>query len=751
MKRAVLSIALALGCETAAPAVTTDASVSDVVSDVVNDAGLAPDVTRAVLTRAQIAVTTAYLGVETCLRVEHDGAPDARVRWIVEPDTTPVDGGATRCVTFARAGAFRAFATVTDGARRVETSAVITVVRRPTEVAPTRSSTLAFVPSRREVWVVNPDADTVAVINADRMERVAEVPVCDHPRTVAVKGDVVAVACQDDGNVDLLDAGTRARRQRVPFGAGSRPFGVAADPRGDRFVVTLQDAGRVAVIGADGARVGEAELGSDVRHIAVNAEGDALVPVWRGATAGATVYRVDLRDPARPRRVEALTLPRQEDLDSDTDNSGVPGFLAALAFAPHGRQAIVPSLKANIVTGRLRTRTDLTFQTTARAIFCEVDLDGPNGASQESWRYVFDDLDMASAVAYSTLGDRVYVAIEGSEVVIALDTAGFNVAGSLRDVGGAPQGLLVLPGTSQLWVQGFTSRTVRVFDVRDLSTPPARLASIDTTARETLTPQQLRGLQVFYAARDPRMSRTSYLSCASCHQDGEGDNLVWDFTQRAEGLRNTIPLDGRGGSAHGPMHWSANFDELQDFEHDIRNGQAGSGFLSDMVFHTGTRDTTLGDPKAGLSEDLDALAAWVGSLTRFGVSPHRRDDDPAWRSAFARGEAVFRAAGCGECHSGPRFTDSAFGAGRAPVLHDVGTIRPGSGQRLGAPLTGIDTPTLRGLWRTAPYLHDGSAATLREVLTARNSDERHGRTRGLSPAQLDDLETYLRALDDRVQ
>jgi hypothetical protein len=47
----------------------------------------------------------------------------------------------------------------------------------------------------------------------------------------------------------------------------------------------------------------------------------------------------------------------------------------------------------------------------------------------------------------------------------------------------------------------------------------------------------------------------------------------------------------------------------------------------------------------------------------------------------------------------------------AATLRDVGTIRqPGSGKRLGAQLTGIDPPTLRGLWDTAPYLHDGSAA-----------------------------------------
>ena len=55
-------------------------------------------------------------------------------------------------------------------------------------------------------------------------------------------------------------------------------------------------------------------------------------------------------------------------------------------------------------------------------------------------------------------------------------------------------------------------------------------------------------------------------------------------------------------------------------------------------------------------------------------------------------------------------------------LDNVGTIKqPSSGQRLGATLTGIDPPTLRDVWATAPYLHDGSAATLADAVRAHTS------------------------------
>jgi cytochrome c peroxidase len=58
----------------------------------------------------------------------------------------------------------------------------------------------------------------------------------------------------------------------------------------------------------------------------------------------------------------------------------------------------------------------------------------------------------------------------------------------------------------------------------------------------------------------------------------------------------------------------------------------------------------------------------------------------------------------------------------------------------------FDTPTLVELWRTAPYLHDGSATTMREVLTTRNPGDQHGKTSALSAQELDDLCAYLLSL-----
>jgi CxxC motif-containing protein (DUF1111 family) len=50
------------------------------------------------------------------------------------------------------------------------------------------------------------------------------------------------------------------------------------------------------------------------------------------------------------------------------------------------------------------------------------------------------------------------------------------------------------------------------------------------------------------------------------------------------------------------------------------------------------------------------------------------------------------------------------------------------------------------VYRTAPYLHDGRAATLLDVLTTHNPEDRHGKTRALSPEQRNDLVEFLKSL-----
>jgi uncharacterized protein (TIGR03382 family) len=187
------------------------------------------------------------------------------------------------------------------------------------------------------------------------------------------------------------------------------------------------------------------------------------------------------------------------------------------------------------------------------------------------------------------------------------------------------------------------------------------------------------------------------------------------------------------------VHWTANFDEIHDFEGDIRRSQGGSGFLEDDDW-LATSDP-LGEPKAGRSERLDALAAYVATFDSYPRSPWRTDDGSLTAEA-ARGQQLFLGLDCLSCHGGPHLTDSP-----ERVRHDVGTLTEASGARLGEPLDGLDTPTLYGLHATAPYLHDGSAATVADTLRVPG----HGNAQGLSDADMDAVEAFLLQLGPDVR
>src|SRR6185436_19363812 len=112
--------------------------------------------------------------------------------------------------------------------------------------------------------------------------------------------------------------------------------------------------------------------------------------------------------------------------------------------------------------------------------------------------------------------------------------------------------------------------------------------------------------------------------------------------------------------------------------------------------------------------------------------------------AAERGRQVFRGAGqCSTCHRGSTFTDVLAGPSRnAPVLHapsEVG-MDPRYAERSA---TGMyRTTPLRALWQHAPYFHDGSAATLNDVVDRYDS----AKNLQLTPAQKADLVEYLKSL-----
>lgn len=656
-------------------------------------------------------------------------------------------------VRYPAPGRYSAVLTIegADGTRRTDV-AVISVTHRPV-FQPQSSSSVAYL----EASETAPAAVAVAVEDADALAVFVEASdgtlgalqtfaICDGPRSVASLGaQRVAVSCARDARVAIVDVDSGS----VGFVAlprGARPQGILALD-GDRLAVALQGTGELALLVADGStfrldRIVPAI--EDARALTRLPDGRVVVSRWRSPDGGGELAVLDPISGTR----SVVHLAVDPQIASDTEIGGVPNYLASLAVSPDGRLLLVASLQAAIGEGTYRAGRALRFETTVRATLSFVEVPEPAGGElveDFGRRRQFDNRGFSSAVVFSERGDFAYVATRGNRTVERYDVLADTNSGSLQDLGYAIEGL-ALAG-SRLFVDASLSRTLRVLslDGRDALEPVSMHA---TVAVEPLAPAILRGAQLFNDSADPRLSRDGYIACAHCHLDGLDDHRVWDFTDRGEGLRNTVDLSGRIGEGHGPIHWSGNFDELEDFENDIRDAFGGTGLLSDAEF--ASHADTLGEPKRGLSEDLDALAAYVRTLA-YAPSPYR-DADGTLSDAAERGRTIFLrpALGCTDCHGGAALTDSAFVAAAMPLLHDVGTLGPGSGMRRGGPLSGIDTPTLHGLWETAPYLHDGSAASLHEVLRERNPDDRHGVTSGLTEPELADLIAYLLCLDGAI-
>ena len=645
---------------------------------------------------------------------------------------TAYSSSPTATHTYAQAGLYYVTVTATDD-RGVEARQTVlqTIYLPATAQKPSASSNLLYEPrsgANARLWVVNQDNDSVSVFDAVTRARLSEIAVGAAPRTLALAANgMVWVTNKRDATISVIDVNTRAVSRTIALPRGTQPFGIAMLSGGASALVVLEATGQLLKFNtANYTQTGVASVGANPRHVSVSGDGASayvgrfITPPLIGegtvtvdtTSGGGEVVTVGV---AAMNIVRTMRLAHSDKPDAENQGRGVPNYLGAAVISPDGTQAWVPSKQDNIARGGKRDGLGLNFQNTVRAISSRLDLT----ANREDYaaRIDHDNASLASAAAFDNFGVYLFVALETSREVAVVDAHGRRELFRF-DVGRAPQGIAVSADNTQLFVANFMDRSVGVYDLKPLvqqgvSSVPlvATLAAIGT---EKLAANVLIGKQFFYDARDPRLARDRYMSCASCHNDGGHDGRVWDLSNLGEGLRNTIALRGRAGG-QGYKHWSNNFDEVQDFEGQIRTLAGGTGLMSDTAFATGTRSQPLGDRKAGVSAELDALAAYVASLAAFDASPYRASA-ASLSSTAAQGKAVFTNLNCASCHSGAAFTGSGDN-----TLVNIGTVKASSGQRLYAALNGIDVPTLRDVWATAPYLHDGSAPTLSAAVRAHNN------------------------------
>lgn len=664
--------------------------------------------------------------------------------------TTTTSGSVSH--TYAEPGRYTVIVLASDQAGQQISQQFVQVVHPATvlPVPPRHSSTVALDDTQGAdlIWNVNPDQDTFTVIDADG-NVLTEQPTGANPWSIAhhPTENEAWVVNKESATISIHDATTFVRVDTVTLPRGSQPHGIVFS--GDDAFVALEATGQVARVTSLGVEL--IDVGPRPKHLAIDPQAQQLLvshfvtptlpgewgtnPVvdQDGQSYGAWVTPIDTQTlvPGTP-----IVLGHSDAAPTEHSGPGIPNYLGPAVIAPTGTMAFVPSKQDNILGGVMRSGEDLRFDQTVRAISSHIDL--TTLTEDRNARVEHDDASVATDATFGPYGVHLFTLLEGNRQVVVNDAGSGAELGRIQ-VGRAPQGI-VRSASNRLYIHNFMDRSMTIVDVDALvqggaMATTSTVAVVGTAAGESLSPTVLNGKQLFYDAADDRLAAFDYMSCASCHKEGGQDGRVWDFAGAGEGLRNTITLVGRGGPEHGMIHWTGNFDEIQDFEGQIRSFSGGTGLMDDLHFFESNRSEPLGDPKTGFSADLDALAAYVESLTTIPQSPFRKADGTADPKA-TNGRLEFLRADCESCHSGTALTDSATGA-----RHDIGTLAATSGDRLGGPLDGLDTPSLQSVWATPPYLHDGSAATLEDAIA------RHDSAAGLSNPAISDIAHYLRTVE----
>jgi YVTN family beta-propeller protein len=615
---------------------------------------------------------------------------------------------------------------------------------------PDHSSSIAVSHDGDAVYVVNPDADSVSIIDPRGRSLVTEIllagahPAPDAsgaftpavmPRALALSPDgaKLYVTGERSGALYAIDVVSGATTSGLVC---SEPIGVAVSTDGhDVFVACSQDDVVARVLASKLEVTDRVPVPREPWGLGWSpTDGSLLVTHFLGAAITAI-------DPAMAKVRATWSIPDTAPRGDARLAHGQVRGLYDVAARPGSDELWV----AHVMLGTDTAQPDLDFESTVFPSVSIVQADGTYHATLSIDVLAIAGTDGAfgdivsgpHAIAFTSDGAVALVVDTDSEDLLAIDAEHDVEAELLRPLPGhMPEGIALAPDESVAYIDERNSGDVAVVSI-DRSGGGVALAvdgvPIARFASDPMPPQVRLGQQLFYSANSDeyRITKNHWVACASCHLEGRSDAVTWRF---AQGPRDT-PSNAGGMIGTGFLFRTADRNRVQDYWHTINVEQGGTFDPSD--------DAAL----------LDAVTAYVN----FGIPlPVPPTTDPA---KVAAGMAIFQRpeVGCSYCHSGPRFTDSGTGnpsldLGGPIELHDVGTCVTApypdvahtdvEGHARAACM--FDTPSLSGIASSPPYLHDGSAPTLHDLL-----EQTRGKMGDISSLSADDeaaLVEYLRSL-----
>jgi DNA-binding beta-propeller fold protein YncE len=481
------------------------------------------------------------------------------------------------------------------------------------------------------------------------------------------------------------------------------PYGVALAPdRKTLLVSTIADRALVAYDTATTKERWRTALGREPRGIAVSPDGTRALVAY--LTTG-TVDQIDLLESHNAEHVALSTAstPRRFRTTANTGDSFARGSFAVTFMGEH--EAVVPFQRETpiqIAGGGERTGSyggGFEAPITHQLAFLSVGSSTPSQVTAAIAQH------QPRALAWDSAHDALYVAGLGTDSILQIKNAStVSIAEGLsasvtsgKDKCG-PDGLAVTADGNVLVWCSFTRNVERVdfVDAKGALAAATKMNPGPSLVATSMNDKEHLGMVLFHSA-EPMISQRGALACASCHPDGRADGLSWRIDKHE---LQTPLLTGRV-TGTGPFKWDGTDPDLRASMTSTMKRLGGFGLDKNQ---------------------LDALGSYLEALP----APRAPTRDT---EQVARGKQLFEGdAGCRGCHDGNAYTDQ--------MQHKLTTTN----------LPETDTPSLIGLAASAPYFHDGSAATLEALLRDRGAVHGMADTSKLTDKQLADLAAFLETL-----
>jgi DNA-binding beta-propeller fold protein YncE len=543
---------------------------------------------------------------------------------------------------------------------------------------------VAVLPGGRLALTANHTSDSASLIDLVAGNVLAEQPCGHRPAAVASSPDGRRAAVSNfwDGTLSLLEVRGPVLVPAGTVSVGSQPRGLAFAPDGGSLYAAL--AGTHEVVHIDWRThnvLRRWPAPAEPRHLALTRDGRFL------AAVSSRSAQVRCWDTQTGKQLWERTV--------------VDAFnLHGLVFSPDDKELVTahvhdrrrPIAVHNIEQGwALDSRLSrLTLEPERHAEYRQIALDTRGQAVGDP-----------CAVAFSARGDQLAVAAAGTHELLLFQAAalpwtggdpgdfidsGLEIdEGKYRRVplGGRPLAVQFVEASDQAVVANYLLDAVQIVD-----TQTGKLVRQIPLGGPSLPSLTRRGEAIFY---DARRSHHQWFSCHTCHPDGHTNGRSFDTLNDESYGNPKLTPTLRGTSRTGPWTWHG-------WQQDL--SQAIEKSLTETLF----------GPKPS-ADDIRAVLAFLGTLDH-PPTPHRGPEGLLGEAA-ERGRAIFQGKGrCARCHQGEHYTSAKN--------YDVKLEEDDS------PFTLWNPPSLRGVSERGPYLHDGRAETLEELLRSAHAPEKLG-------------------------